>query len=305
MKLTVATCQFPVSAQVRTNQRHVLRQMRQAKKSGAHVVHFCEGALSGYAGVDFDTFQSFDWAALKLSTQQVMQLARELRLWVLLGSSHRLTGRHKPHNCVYVIDDRGAIVDRYDKRFCAGDRSGKSEELALFTPGDHATLFTLRGVRCAVLICHEYRYPELVRDYKRQGVQLIFHSFHAANVPPARLKAMQNQVGVAFQRYNRGTTYPEITMPATMQGVAASSHVWISCANSSARYSCWPAFFVRADGIISGRLRRHTAGVLLSTVDPRQPLYDSTGAWRDRAMRGQLHSGKLVHDARSRERRQL
>ncbi len=305
MKLAVATCQFPVSADVASNERWVVRQLRQAKEKGAHVVHFCEGALSGYAGVDFASFEGFDWPALLGSTRRVMELARELNLWLLLGSSHRLSGHHKPHNSVYVIDDRGEIVDRYDKRFCAGDRSGKTDELALFTPGDHATFFVLRGVRCAVLICHEYRYPELVRDYKRQGVQLIFHSFHAANVPPARLKAMQSQVGAAFHRLNRGTTYPEITMPATMQGVAASSHVWISCSNSSARHSCWPAFFVRADGVITGRLRRHTAGVVLSTVDPRQPLYDSTGPWRERALRGQLHSGKLVRDARSRNRKEL
>ena len=45
-------------------------------------------------------------------------LANELDLWVLLGSTHQLTGLHKPHNSLYVIDSVGEIVDRYDKRFC-------------------------------------------------------------------------------------------------------------------------------------------------------------------------------------------
>jgi predicted amidohydrolase len=281
--------------------------MREAKEMGAHVVHFCEGALSGYAGRDFDSFQAFDWSLLKSCSLQVMQLAGELRIWVLLGSSHPLSGPglRKPHNSVYVINDHGQIVDRYDKRFCAGDQSGKTADLSHYSPGDYTCIFTIRGIRCGVLICYDYRFPELYREYKKHGVQLMFHSFHAGNVSPPQLKAMQAQVGAAFHSLNRGTTYPEITMPASMQAAAASSHLWISCSNTSARQSCWPAFFVRADGVITGRLRRNIAGVLVSTVDPRQPLYDSTRAWRDQAMRGVLHSGQTVRDARSTNRTEL
>jgi hypothetical protein len=50
------------------------------------------------------------------------------------------------------------------------------------------------------------------------------------------------------------------------------------------------------------RLRRNRAGVAVVTVDTGQDLYDSTAAWRDRAMAGQLHSGTLVSDPRSRDR---
>jgi hypothetical protein len=94
-------------------------------------------------------------------------------------------------------------------------------------------------------------------------------------------------------------------MPATLQAAAASSHVWISASNTSARESCFPAFFVRADGVITGRLRRNRAGVLLTRLDTKEPLYDSTVAWRGRAMRGIHHTGRLVRDARSRDRTRL
>jgi hypothetical protein len=87
--------------------------------------------------------------------------------------------------------------------------------------------------------------------------------------------------------------------------MATSNHMWISCSNTSARYSCFPSFFVRADGIITGRLRRNAAGVLVSTVDTRQRIYDGTAAWRDRAMRGVFHSGTLVRDRRSEDRTRL
>ncbi len=305
LKLVVATCQFPVSACVRTNTRYVVRQMRLAKQRGAHVAHFCEACLSGYAGTDRESFADFDWDLLKVCSREIMALARQLRIWVLLGSGHQLSGRRKPHNCIYIIDDHGDLVGRYDKRFCGGDRSGRTGDLAHYTPGDHFSTFTVRGIRCGVLICHDYRYPELYREYKKQGVQLMFHSYHAANIPPKRLETMRKQVGSEFHGLNNGTTLPEITMPASMQAAAASSHVWISCSNSSARESCWPAFFVRPDGVITGRLSRNTAGVLISTVDPRQRLYDSTLAWRERAMRGEFHSGRLVRDRRSQNHKEL
>jgi predicted amidohydrolase len=280
-------------------------QLREAQARGAHVAHFCEGALSGYVESDRASFDGFDWDLLAECSREVAEEAGRLGIWTIVGSSHPLTGRRKPHNSVYVIDARGRVVDRYDKRFCAGDRACRSGELAHYTPGDHASVFEIRGVRCGILICHEYRYPELYREYKRRGVQLVFHSYHAGNVRPARLRKMRAQVGARHRRWNRGSTLPEITMPAAMQAAAAASHVWISCPNTSARESCWPSFFVRPDGVITGRLRRNRAGVLLSTVDTGQKIYDSTVAWRDRAMRGVLHSGRLVRDPRSENRSEL
>ena len=305
MKLTVATCQFPISSDVRKNLKYVARQIRTAKDRGADVAHFPEACLSGYAGTDFASFQGFDWPLLEECVRRVLGLARESRMWVVLGSAHRLTTPHKPHNSLYVIDDRGRIVDRYDKMFCAGDRSEETGDLAHYTAGSHFSVFAIKGVRCGALICHDYRYPELHREYKRRGVRLVFHSYHAGNIPPERFAAMRDDVGERFQKLNPGSTIPGITMPATMVAEAANNHVWISCPNSSARESCWPSFFVRPDGIVTGRLRRHTAGVLVSEVDTNEQIYDSTVDWRDRAMDGVLHSGTLVRDERSNERTRL
>jgi predicted amidohydrolase len=299
MKLSVATCYFPVDADIRRNRRYVLRQMRRARDGGADVAHFPEACLSGYAGVDFPSYRGFDWALLEASTRDILALARELRLWVVLGSSHPLTGRHKPHDSVYVISDRGRLVDRYDKRFCSGD------DLAHYTPGNHFTVFTVKGVRCGVLICYEYAFPELYREYKRRGVQFVFHSFHAGHWSPQRVRLVGKEIGTGLHAVNKGSSYPEIRMPASVQAAAAANHLWISCSNTSARHSCFPSFFVRADGIIAGRLRRNVAGVLISSVDTNQRLYDGTAGWRDRAMRGVFHSGKLVRDSRSSVRTRL
>ncbi len=300
----VATCQFPVSARIEANLGYVTRQVHAAKRRGADVAHFPEAALPGYAGTDFETFAEFDWDALRQATAEVLRCAREAGIWVVLGSAHRLGDGHLPHNSLYVIDDAGQVVDRYDKRFCSGTPDGRSGDLAHYSPGDHASVWVINGVRCGALICYDYRFPELYREYQRQGVDLVFHSFHAGGIPAARVTEIGAAIGPEFARANQAAThtYPGITMPAAMTAAAASNHVWISCPNSSAPQSLWPSFVVRADGITVGRLRRNVAGVLVTTVDTEQDLYDSTAAWRARAMTGVLHSGTLVSDPRSADR---
>ncbi len=305
MQLSVATCQFPTSADIRSNCQHIAQLMRQASEQGADVAHFPEASLSGYAGSDLESYAGFDWQLLRACAQQLLALAGQLELWTVLGSAHPLSPPHKPHNSLYIINAQGQLMDRYDKRFCAGDASEQTGDLAHYTSGDHWSVFTIKGITCGALICHDYRYPELYREYKRRGVQLMLHSFHAAHVSPERLRRLEAEIGEKNHAVSRGATYPGITMPATMIAAAASSHMWISCPNSSARESCWGSFFVRADGVITGQLERHTTGVLLSIVDTEAALYDSTRAWRDRALAGILHSGTSVHDERSERRTEL
>lgn len=302
MRLAVATCQFPTSADIRANLGHVLGLMRDAKERGTEVAHFPEACLSGYAGADVPSHTGLDWPLLADAVRGVLTLAGELRLWVILGSVHRLTPPNKPHNSLYVISDAGQIVDRYDKRFCSGDASGETGDLAHYSPGNHCSMFDIKGVRCGALICVDCRYPELYREHKSWGVQLVFHSFHSGHLGPERFAAMERAVGGDNHALNPATTLPGITQPAMIHAAAGSNHLWISCANSSAPRSCWPSFVVRPDGVVTGRLTPHKAGILLQVVDTEASFYDSTAAWRDRAMEGTLHSGTLVTDPRSEDR---
>lgn len=302
MQLKIATSYFPVSASIDANLTHIHRQMRQAAQEGCDVIHLPECGLSGYAGVDFESYEGFDWSRLEEATREILDEARSLGLWTLLGSSHRLSARHKPHNSVYVVNRRGRVIDRYDKLFCAGPRSGRGGDLRHYTPGSHFCEFRINRIRCGILICHDCRYPELYREYKRRRVQVMFHSFHAGNVRAKLWKAIAAEIGPRNVRLNGAETIAGIVFPATMQSMAANNFMWISCSNSSRAQSCFPGFLVRPDGVITGRLRRNVAGILVSTVDTAQELYDSTVAWRDRAMDGIFHSGETVRDVRSRDR---
>lgn len=275
--MRIATCQFPISANIRRNTTALANQLVAAAKQGAQVVHFPECALSGYAGTDFQDWSRFDWDLLLEKSRHIVDLAKRHRVWLLFGSSHRLR-RNLPHNSVYVVSPSGRIVDRYDKRFCT------RRDLQYYSAGNHACRFRIGKLHCAVTICHDVRYPELFRDHKRSGVNIVFQSFYNARA--------------------EGRTDHSDIMHATVQGHSGSNYMWSSVANACGYYQSWPSIFVLPNGAISGHLRQHRSGILISEVH-RNEKYRDASEFRDMAMQGVLHSGKKVNEARSRNRTEL
>ena len=274
-ELIVATCQFPVSADINANADWIRRQMQQAAGDGARIVHFSEVALSGYAGVDHENLESFDWATHRSELREIIALAGQLKIWVILGAAHQLEDDLKPHNSLYVITPEGSIADRYDKRFCTGG------DLRHYSPGNHFVVFDVDGVKCGLLICYDIRFPELYRQYKMLDVQLMFHSFYNARQRP-------------------GSIHPKI-MPPTAQARAATNHMFLSVNNSSAPNS-WPSIFVTPDGLIEQRLPLDEPGIMLNTVDTTKRYYDASKPYRASSIRGVLNSGVTVDSERSRDR---
>lgn len=285
MKLVLATCQFQIEKQVKKNLASITRQMRYAKKHGAHLVHFSEACLSGYLGAELKSSREVKWDEVHQAMEEILELAAELKLWAVVGCNHRLSKPHKPHNSLYVIDDHGQLVSRYDKMFCAADDE-RSGDLKHYSPGEAFVVFQVRGIKCGLLICHDFRYPELFREYKRRGVQLMLVSFHNAG-----------GTRKSYDHYG-------VTVPATLQSAAASNFFPVSANNSTRRYA-WPSFVIAADGIVMQRAVAHRNTVLITTIDPTPKLFDASVAWRERCMAGTYHSGRLVKDRRSRDRQSL
>jgi predicted amidohydrolase len=263
---TLASCQFPVSDNIRENFSWIREQLIEARLKKAEIVHFPECALSGYPGVDFTSMESYNWDLLAEKTDSVLKLARRLELWVLLGSIHPLEEGKNPTNCLYLINPMGKIVDRYDKRFCT------EGDLKFFTPGNRMVNFDLNGINCGLLICYDVRFPELYREYKRLGTEMIFQSFYNARQGP-------------------GSIHPVI-MPITSQARAATNHFFMSITNSSAPES-WPCHFITPDGLIQNKSPLNEAAVLISVVDPTVKYYDASRHHRERALNGILNSADM------------
>jgi predicted amidohydrolase len=280
--MKIATCQFSVSSSIKRNARCICAFLHKAKKAKANIVHFPECALSGYVGTDFPNFDGYDWDLLKEETEKAKSLAGKLGLWVVLGSTHKLTpgksirGRaepNKPHNSLYLISPkacpeqsrRSKIVDRYDKRFCTpGD-------LRRLTPGNRFVNFTVNGVKCSLLICFDARFPELYRELYKQGVNCILQSFYNAR--------------------QKGPSVHTHIIRQTMQCRAAENYFWVSMANSSGYYAPYPSCFIQPDGVIINQLKTNRPGMMINTVDLSKKFYDPMAGFRELAIAGKLTNG--------------
>ena len=272
--LNIATCQFAVDSSIERNAAKIEGYIRKAAKSGADVVHFSECALSGYVGTDFANFDGFDWQYLKEKTIKIMALAKEVGIWVILGSVHELTAPNKPHNSLYIINDQGEIVDRYDKCFCT------KADLKRHKPGNRFVFFDIKGIKCSALICFDLRFPEIYRLLLKEDVKCIFQSFYNAR--------------------QKGPSVHTDIMRQTMQTRAASNHFWISMSNSSGYYCPYPSCFIEPDGKITGQLEFHKAGIMTNTLDMSKRYYDPSAKFRDLAINGILSNGETeIDDPRS------
>ena len=141
---------------------------------GAQIVHFPEAALSGYGGIDVPNFLHYDWDALAEETEKIKKSAKKNKIWVIFGTAHRIKGSFKPYQSLYLVNPKGEIHCRHDKRFCT------RAELNRYTPGNRFVFFTVNGIKCSLLICFDLRFPELYRVLCKSKVQCLFQSFYNA-----------------------------------------------------------------------------------------------------------------------------
>ncbi len=241
----------------------MVKLIRQGGQRNADVIHFPETCLGGYAGGDFKTWDGYDWNVLAAAEQNLQQLSQELRIGIIYGTNCRISGSDIRNRLIYV-SDKGKHVARYDKRFCTGG------DLKFYRSGKRFTCFEINGFKCGMLICYDVRFPELYREYKRRKTQVIFHSFYNA-------------------RANHANIHTTIMRP-TLQARAATNYLYVSGNNSSGYYQSWPSVFILPDGTIAKSCRQHQTGLILNEISAGDEYYDASGPYRNRAIRGILHS---------------
>lgn len=241
------------------NARYMRRLMAQARRLGADVVHFPEGALSGYAPRHHAPQAAPDPEALDRHTRALCRHAADLGIWTVFGSERHEHGAR--YNCVHVVSAAGSIVASYDKRrLYRTDRDH-------FAAGNRPCTFDLRGHRCGVLICYDNCFPELFEEYRAAGVKLLFLSvYNAAN---ARLTPIKD------------------LMAANLIVRAADHGAWISASNSCERYSPLVASIVRPDGA-TVQARRHVTGLVTDDF----PAMDLGWTYDNRAVEPESAPGR-------------
>jgi predicted amidohydrolase len=167
----LAIGQLPITGDAALNGQRVRRAMHEAAEGGARLIQFPEGMLSGYAKHPVQDWAEVDWRVVRSELEAIMKLAKELHIWVVLGSSHQLTPPNWPHNSLYVVSDQGALVTRYDKRIVS-----HTEVTQYYTPGTDPVVFDIDGYRFGCVICVEINFPQLFIEYARMDVDCMLFS---------------------------------------------------------------------------------------------------------------------------------
>ena len=103
-------------------------------------------------------------------------LARDLGIWLHVGSIAIKLDQTRVANRSYLIDPKGRVAARYDKlhMFDVDLAGGESyRESQYFCPGAKAVLADLPFGRLGLSICYDLRFPSLYRALAAAGAELI------------------------------------------------------------------------------------------------------------------------------------
>lgn len=174
------------------NLRRAAARVAEAARQGARVVVFPELFATGF------TMQPEPFAepVPGATTQAVASLAQRHGVWVVASLVEQGPGR--PYNTAVAVRPDGTLACHYRKLhpFSFGDENNH------YTAGEALPVFDLDGVRAALQICYDLRFPETFRLLADRGVEL---AFVLANWPTRRAahwstllaaRAIENQMAV-------------------------------------------------------------------------------------------------------------
>ena len=194
-RLRIAAVQMVFADSLAGNLEKIERAAIRAVADGADAVLFPECATTGYA-CDFGTLKP---AALRQTLRSVAALAARLRVNLMVGSP--IFAGRRLYNALVVFDRRGQLVHAYAKcQLVEADRHW-------FKPGNGLSLFALDGVPATAIICHERRYPELVRLPVMAGAQIVFHPNAGMDDIAVSRAKRQGRDGIPVRAFENATYY--------------------------------------------------------------------------------------------------
>jgi len=264
----LAIAQMPITGDVCKNGALVRALMQDASTQGARLIQFPEGVLSGYAKNPIKNWGEVNWELVDSELNKIIDLAKKLRIWVVLGSAHRLTPPKWPHNSLYIISDQGSMVSRYDKRICS-----HTETARFYTPGTEPITFEIDGYKFGCLICIEINFPTLFIEYQDFGVDCLLLS-----------------------------SFPEDSIFYTKACALAGIHnFWLGLSIPTERVHLMKSALIAPHGIPISEVNE-SIGVVVSNLDPSDEAFEGylsfARPWRDSAFNEYLRR-EPIEDPRS------
>lgn len=194
-RLCVGIAQMKFAPTIDGNLAAIQRFLAAARRRRVDVVLFPECAVTGY-GYDFSSLRP---AETRAALHAVGQMAAHAGVNVLVGAPV-FAGR-KLHNCLVAFDRQGQVAHCYAKcQLTDRDRQ-------YFTPGNAVALFRIDGVMVTTVICHERRYPELVRLAVMAGAKILFHPNAGMDSLRVSRQKREGKDGIAVRAFENAIYY--------------------------------------------------------------------------------------------------
>lgn len=168
--LKVAACQVLNRGTLEENLEKISGYIRKAAADGVDVISFPEAALTGYVA-EKAHYEALGADRIAAAECAVAELSKSLDIAVVLGTVHWEDG--KLYNSLLAIDKGGVMRGRYSKTYLAE----KWPE-----PGQNLPVYMLAGIPSCFIVCHDVRYPELVRLPVMAGAQVCYFCSHESGM---------------------------------------------------------------------------------------------------------------------------
>lgn len=126
-------------------------------------------------------------------------MAARFEVNVLVGSP--VFGGDKLYNCLVVFDRQGAVSHCYAKCHLT------DMDRAHFSSGHAVALFEIDGICATTVICHERRYPELVRLAVMAGARILFHPNAGMDTLEVSTKKRDGRDGIVARAFENAIYY--------------------------------------------------------------------------------------------------
>ena len=221
-QIKIAACQLLTSEDVSANTVKVLQQIEACAEIGIQIAAFPEGCLFGYC-CRTDYWERISPQVFKEAEAKIAEAARRHAIAVVVGSAHH--DGENWHNDLAIFDQHGSLKYRYGKTFLAGEKWCINNRGKL-------PIVQLAGVDCCFIICHDVRYPELVKLPAAMGAQLcIFCSCESGLLSEYKLSAYRampisraTENGIYILMANTPANPEDIRSPGSSHGNSKIIH---------------------------------------------------------------------------------
>jgi predicted amidohydrolase len=259
-ELRIAAVQMRFAPTIEGNLARIDHWARAASRRRADAVLFPECATTGYA-CDFGQLRPDQ---VHQALQSLCCLARELHINLLVGTP--VFRRRRLYNCLVVFARDGRIT------YCYAKNHLTPSDQEHFVPGNAVALFSIDDVPVTTVICHERRYPELVRLAVMAGAKILFHPNAGMDTLAVSRKKRHGQDGVVARAFENAIYYV-FSNSVGPQG--------------NDKWSAGDSKIVAPDETVLALANNRDEGVIAATVQLRQ----STGSY---AQRGRLRPAFLA-----------